>query len=61
MQTIEADLKKKQLVSVQKYIFEQNLRETLSKLADSMPKNGLYSFTKTELADAETALEKLNG
>lgn len=61
MRTIEAELKKKQLVSVQEHVFRNSLTKSLSELTDSMPKDGLYGFTKAELDSAESALEKLNG
>jgi len=61
MRTIEAELKKKQLASVQEHVFKNSLMKNLLELTDSMPKDGLYGFTKAELESAETALEKLNG
>jgi len=61
MRTIEAELKKKQLASVQQHVFKNSLMKNLLELTDSMPKDGLYGFTKAELESAETALEKLNG
>ena len=61
MQNVEEELKKKQLISVEENIFNNNLRQTLIKLSDSMSKDGLYNFTKAEVANADSALEKLNG
>ncbi|HIP68948.1 MAG TPA: hypothetical protein EYH06_10245 [Chromatiales bacterium] len=61
MRTIEAELKKKQLASVQEHVFKNSLMKNLLELADRLPKDGLYGFTKTELESAEAALEKLNG
>lgn len=61
MRTIEAELKKKQLVSVQEHVFKNSLTKNLSALTGRIPKDGLYGFTKAELDDAESALEKLDG
>jgi len=61
MQSVEEELKKKQLISVQENIFENSLRQTLVKLSDNMSKDGLYNFTKAEVENADSALEKLNG
>ena len=59
MQTVEKELKQKQLASLEHHIIEQLLKPKLIELTTRMPSDGLYQFSAEELEKAEQAMEQL--
>lgn len=59
MNTVENDLKQKQLASVEHCIIEKLLNPEFKKLTVNMPNDSLYQFSEDELKKAEQAMEQL--